>query len=309
MCSAHRSRAASLLRFTAIVLLSATTGAWAKSQKQPEISPNELVREAVAHEVAASNSPVKHIFISRKQTPRGSQTHLYVETADAMAGMLIANNDEPLSAQQQQAEMDHLQWLQQSPDQLRKKHAREKEDADRSLRILKALPDAFRYEYAGTEPGTASMGMFGHELARLKFTPNPGYSPPTRVEQVLAGMQGYVFVDLDERRIAKIDGTLFRDVGFGWGLIGHLDKGGHFLVQQADVGGGSWEITMMSLRMTGKILMFKTISMSSDEVLSAFGRVPNDLTFAKGVDMLKAERDKLAHLHAPAASEAQKTRQ
>ena len=309
MCSAHRSPAANLLRFTGVVLFCATTAVWAKSQKQPEISPNELVREAVAHEVASANSPAKHIFVSRKQTPRGSQTRLYVETTDAMAGMLIANDDQPLSAEQQQAEMDHLRWLEQSPDQLRKKHTREKEDADRSLRILKALPDAFRYEYAGTEPGSASMGKEGHELARLTFTPNPNYSPPTRVEQVLAGMQGYVCVDLDERRIAKIDGTLFRDVGFGWGLIGHLDKGGHFLVQQADVGGGSWEITTMSLRMTGKILIFKSISMSSDEVLTDFARVPDDLTFAKGVELLKAERDKLAHLHAPAAAEAQKTRQ
>ncbi len=40
-----------------------------------------------------------------------------------------------------------------NPEQLRKKQAREKEDADRTLRIVKALPDAFRYEYAGTENG------------------------------------------------------------------------------------------------------------------------------------------------------------
>ena len=36
--------------------------------------------------------------------------------------------------------------------------AREKEDAERTLRIVKALPDAFRYEYDGTEVGSAGVG-------------------------------------------------------------------------------------------------------------------------------------------------------
>ena len=48
----------------------------------------------------------------------------------------------------------------------------------------------------------------------------------------------------------------------------------------------------MSLRMTGRILMFKGISMISDETLSDFRRVPDDLTFAKGVDMLKTEQER-----------------
>ena len=204
--------------------------------------------------------------------------------------MLIAINDQPLSTEQQQAERDHLNWLMGNPDQLRKKHAREKEDADRTLRIVKALPDAFHYEYAGTETGSAVMGKPGDELVRLNFTPNPGYSPPSHVEQVLEGMQGYLVIDTTAHRIAKIDGTLFREVTFGWGVLGHLDKGGHFMVQQADVGDGSWDLTSMSLKMTGKILLFKSLSIIEDETLSDFRPVPLDLTFAKGVEMLNSQQ-------------------
>ena len=269
----------------------------------PQISPNELVRQTVAREMAAANQPSqKHMFRSRKQTPRGSQTRLYVETKDAMAGMMIAINDQPLTPQQQQSETDHLNWLAGNPEQLRKKQAREKEDADRTLRIVKALPDAFRYKYAGTEAGAADLGKPGDELVRLEFTPNPAYSPPSRVEQVLEGMQGYLLIDATAHRIARIDGTLFREVSFGWGLFGHLDKGGHFRVQQADVGDGDWEITAMNLQITGKILLFKSLSMISDEKLSDFHRVPDDLTFAKAVDMLKTEQEKLAHNHEPEAA-------
>lgn len=273
----------------------------------PQISPNELVRQTVAREMAAANQPSqKHMFRSRKQTPKGSQTRLYVETKDAMAGIMIAINDQPLTPQQQQSETDHLNWLAGNPEQLRKKQLREKEDADRTLRIVKALPDAFRYKYVGTEAGAADLGKPGDELVRLEFTPNPAFSPPSRVEQVLEGMQGYLLIDATAHRIARIDGTLFREVSFGWGLFGHLDKGGHFRVQQADVGDGDWEITAMNLQITGKILLFKSLSMITDEKLSDFHPVPDDLTFAKAVDMLKIEQEKLAHNHEPEAAAEKK---
>lgn len=261
----------------------------------PQISAGDLVRETVAHELqAAKDTSHKHMFRSRQQMPRGSQSRLYIETSDSMAGMTIAINDQPLNAQQQKAEEDHLAWLAGNPEQLRRKRAREKEDEDRTLRILRALPNAFRYEYEGAEISGPDLGKPGNPLLRLKFTPNSAYSPPTRVEQVLGGMQGYLLIDPAARRIARIDGTLFRDVTFGWGIIGHLDRGGRFLVQQTEVGDGSWQISATRLKITGKILLFKGISITSDEVFSNFQPVPQDLTFAKAVELLKAEQARLS---------------
>jgi hypothetical protein len=43
--------------------------------------------------------------------------------------------------------------------------------------------------------------------------------------------------------------------------------------------------------------------MVSDEVFSGFQRVPDHLTFAQGVEMLKAEQEKLAHTQVPATSQ------
>jgi hypothetical protein len=278
-----------------LVALAMCCVAAAQTSPPAQIPPAELVRSAVKNEVAAAdNTVIKHMFCSRKQTPKGSQTKLYVETNDAIAAMLIALNDQPLTPDQRQGEVNHLAWLTGSPEQLRKKQAREKEDAERSLRIIKALPDAFRYEYSGTENGTASLGRAGVQLVKLKFTPNPDYSPPTRVEEVLAGMQGYLLIDPEARRLARIDGTLFRNISFGWGIVGHLDKGGHFLVQQAEIGDGMWGISELSLNITGRILLFKSLSMVSDETFSDFQRVPDNLPFANGVDILKAEQEKLA---------------
>jgi hypothetical protein len=298
----HTSTRSSLSRICAVLaLLAMGCSAGAQTSSPAQIPPAELVRSAVKNEVAAAdNTVIKHMFCSRKKTHKGSQTKLYVETNDAIAAMLIAVNDEPVTADQRQGELNHLAWLTDNPEQLRKKQAREKEDAERSLRIIKALPDAFRYEYAGTENGTASLGRAGAPLVKLKFTPNPDYSPPSRVEEVLAGMQGYLLIDPEARRLARIDGTLFRNISFGWGIVGHLDKGGHFLVQQAEVADGSWGLSAMNLNITGKILLFRSLGIVSDETFSDFHRVPDNLPFAKGVELLKAEQEKLArNSHTP----------
>jgi hypothetical protein len=260
----------------------------------PKESPQALVEAAVANEVAANDSPAKHMFRSRKQTPKGTLTRLYVETSDAMAAMLIAANDKPITTAQQQAEDGHLAWLQNNPEQLRKKRAREKEDDEHTLRIVKALPYAFHYEYVGAENSGPGLGRANDTLVRLKFTPNPSYVPPSRVEEALTGMEGYLLIDPQAKRLALIDGTLYRDVTFGWGIVGRLDKGGRFWVRQADVGDGTWDITEMKLDIKGKILLIKSLSMVSDEVLSNFQRVPDSTNFAQGVKLLQSEEQKLA---------------
>jgi len=277
-----------------LALLAVSLFSCAQTGKTPQLSPLQLVRLTVNNEVSGGHQSVKHMFHSHKVTPKGTQTHIYVETAQAMAGILIAQNDQPLTAEQKQAEINHLSWLEGDPEALRRKRANEKQDADQTLRIMKALPDAFDYTDEGTETGTAETGGAGRPLVRLRFKPNPSYSPPSHVEQVLTGMEGTLLIDAEAHRIARIDGTLFKGVSFGWGIVGHLDKGSTFRVQQADVGDGAWEITQMKLSITGKILLFKSLSMISDETFTDFQRVPDDLTFSRGVELLKAQEEKFA---------------
>jgi hypothetical protein len=284
----------------ALLLLSGTNPLFAMPANGPEDLPPaaELVRMTVAHEVAAAEqASVKHRFRSRKETVHGSQTKIYVETRDVMLGMVVAYNDQPTSAEQLQAEKSRLQHLIKDPAQLRRKQKQEKEETEHTLRIVRALPDAFLYEYDGTQDGTGDVGKIGDKLTRLKFRPNPTYAPPSHVEQVLTGMQGELLIDAQCHRIARIDGTLFKEVSFGWDILGHLDKGGHFMVQQAEVGDGTWDVTRMALNLTGKILLLKSLNIKTDEVFSDFRQVPESMTIAQGVELL--ENPKVRSAQAP----------
>jgi hypothetical protein len=258
------------------------------------VTPSELIRRAVQNEIKNNNQGPKYMCRQRKETLTGSQIKLMVETRDAMVGMVVANNDQPLNQEQRRAEYGRIERFLQQPSELEKKQAQEKENAERVNLILKALPDAFVYEYDGTETGRPGVGKPGVQLVRLKFRPNPRYDPPTHVEQVLIGMQGVVLVDPQNQHIARIDGTLFKDVGFGWGILGHLDRGGHFQVEQSDVGNNNWTIARMDLAFTGKILLFKSLNIRSTEIFSDFRTVPADLTFAQGIDLLKKQQAAVA---------------
>jgi hypothetical protein len=277
-----------------IVLLAGVNAVRAFSADQPSESPVELVRRTVQREIAPDNSNARAMFLDRKETSRGSQAKLIVETREGMAGMLIAINDKPLTPEQRSAEEARLSELANNPEALKKKQKSEKEDAERETRIMKALPDAFLYEPDVTTVETQTIGKAGDQLVRLKFRPNPKYTPPSHVEQVLTGMQGDLLIDADQHRIAKIDGTLTKEVGFGWGILGHLDRGGHFLVEQAEVIPGDWEVTHMSLGFTGKELLFKSLNIRSDEVFSNFRPAPSNLSFAQGVELLKKQEAELA---------------
>jgi hypothetical protein len=280
------SRRASWLLFSAIALAAAT---WSTAEEIPAQAPGDLVRRAVANEINSTSQSAKYMFRERKETPSGSQTKLLVETRDAMVGMAVAYNDRPLNRDERQGEHDRIQRFIDDPRELDRKHRKEQEDGERVKSILKALPDAFLYEYDGTDVGKPGLGKAGEPLVRLKFRPNPKYDPPTRVEQVLTGMQGVVLIDAQEQHIAKIDGTLFQEVAFGWGILGHLDRGGHFLVDQTDVGDNNWSISRMDLAFTGKVLVFKNLNIRSTEVYSDFHPVPADLTFAQGAELLKRQ--------------------
>ncbi|MGA8153106.1 MAG: hypothetical protein WB952_19300 [Terriglobales bacterium] len=282
------------LALALIAVLAITSGSAAFTPQTLSGSPAELVRRTMENEVKSNGGSARSMFRDHQENLYGSRIKLVVETREGTAGMLVEIDGKPLDAQQREAETERLAGLVNNPQELKRKQKNERDDTERTARMVRAFPYAFQYEFDGTEMGKPGLGKAGSELVRLKFRPDPNYDPPTHTEQVLTGMQGYLLIDANQHRIAKIDGTLFKDVGFGWGILGHLDKGGRFVVAQGDVGNGDWEVTRMDLAFTGRVLWFKKINIKSIEVFSDFRPAPPDLSFAQGVELLKKQAEELA---------------
>jgi len=277
------------VRFIAVLAVAASLCAGGE-QKPARSSPQEMVRQASENEIRAGAGGIKLMFVDHKETPHGSQVSLLIETSEGTAGLLIESNGKALTSEQREAEEARLNALLHNPAELKRKQKAEREESERTMRIMKALPEAFLYELDGTERGREGIGSPGDELVRLKFRANPNYVPPSRTEQVLTAMQGCILLDSSTMRIAKIDGMLFKDVSFGWGIFGRLDKGGRFTVAQGAVAAGTWEITHMETSFTGKEMLFKKLLIKSNESFRDFRPAPPHLTFAQGVEFLEKQQ-------------------
>src|SRR6202158_5320491 len=142
-----------------ILLLTAASFAGQPATVSSYRDPVELVRKAVQNEISAANDDsARFLFRGTKTTPQGSTTRLYVETKEATAGLVVAYNGKPLTAEQRKEEEARVERFIQHPEELRKKREQEHQNAERSLRITRALPDAFLFEYAGEEMSSAGIG-------------------------------------------------------------------------------------------------------------------------------------------------------
>lgn len=252
-----------------------------KQDAQLPSNPTELVRKVVQNELSTAGV-VPGEFLSWKERsikPNRITVKQYVETPDGLLARLLSLNDKPLSDEDMRKEEARINRLL-DPKQMQQKRKQQQEDEARTRKMVSALPDAFNFQYAGTTEKD------GRTLVSLKFTPNPNFSPPTRETLVYQGMSGDMTVDTTAMRMAKIDGTMTKDISIGWGIIGHLDKGGRFVVEQSEVEPGDWEVTRMQLNFTGKALIFKTIRIDETDTSFDFRRVPK-MTVAEALDFLK----------------------
>ena len=273
----------STVLFFSTALAAAHPGQQPAEGALPSIPPQELVRRTVENELKFSKGDGSHyMFKERRQTPEGSKTKMMVETKQGTVAYLIAVNDKPVSPEQRQQENVRLQNLLSNADEQNRKKKEQQADDDRMTKMFRELPKAFNYQYDGTVQGSN-----GHTWVRLKFEPNPDYTPASRETSVFKAMSGVMVIDPKVERLAKIEATLFRDVNFGWGILGHLDKGGHFFVEQTNIRDNRWEPTYMNVQFTGKALLFKTINLHQIDSSSDYTRVADNLSLAQGVDMLK----------------------
>jgi hypothetical protein len=229
-----------------------------------------IVKNASYNELKAGNEGHPYRYELHKIDDDKVTTKIIVETKDGDVARLISRNNQPLSPEANQAELDRLNNLRDHPEIQAHRHKKEQEDGVRENEMIRLLPDAFVYHYEGMVQGPNGPAY------RLTFQPNPNFTPPDREAEVYHGMEGELWVDQAQERMVRLDAHLIADVNFGWGILGKLYKGGSILVEQADVGDHHWEATHMKLDLTGKALMFKSLSFQTTEDASDFHPVPND---------------------------------
>jgi len=244
-------------------------------------APDKLIRRVIQNELRAEDEDHSHWMLRLETEKKDAQTEVdeVVETRDGELKLPLLINGRKLTPREQQESDKRVEQLVHNPEALRKSMRAQNQDEARSQRLLKMLPGAFIFNY-GERRG---------DLVQLTFRPNPRFHSSSHEAQVFHAMEGSLWVDEKQNRLAEIRGQLVSEVRFGGGLLGHLDKGGTFDVKQEPVSPGYWELTVLNVQMRGKALFFKTISVKQKYFRSEFKRLPDDLTVAQAAEMLKKQ--------------------
>ncbi len=273
---AHKS-CISVISFAVLALSFSSESVVAQSQSSSQISPSTLVKDVIYNEMHPSTRETVHWKYRLQKTLDGKQeTRSVIETQSGSLDKLLAVAGKPLTGVQQADEAKRILKFSQSAEEQRKAEQARQKDADQCNAIFKMIPDAFIFQQTGQNG----------DAIQLSFTPNPRFQPPSREGKVLQHMTGDMWVSASQKRLIAIDGRLTSEVKFGGGLLGHLEKGGQFLVKRTEVAPNDWEVTELTVNMQGKILLLKSISVQQKEVHSNFERMPDDITIADAAGLL-----------------------
>jgi len=273
------------LRLFLLVPWAAT--AWAAgSAAQPAASltasqAQALVARALATEVrTAQDASHPMRFRLHKSSPRLTSTKEIVETRDGAVARLVSIFDRPLSAADEQKEQARLDSLLSDPSLQRHRKQGESEDFGIVLKLLRMLPNAFLYQYAGAAAGPSGA------IEKFTFRPNPGFTPPDLESHALTAMSGELWIDAAQERVTRLEGHLQQDTDYGWGLLGKLDKGGWIVLDQADVGNRQWRIVRFQIKI-GLRVLFKAKDFDTTEEMTQYAPVPPGIDYKQAIQMLR----------------------
>jgi hypothetical protein len=244
------------------------------------ISANDLARAVVANELKSQDANHSRWMYRADREEQGKKkAKEVVQTGQGALERLVAVDGHPLNGHEEQQETKRIENLVKNPEQQQRLEQSKQKDAEQCKVFFKMIPDAFTFSYAGQKGN----------LIELSYKPNPSFQPSSREARAFHQMEGEMWVHGTEQRLARIRGRLIADVKFAGGLLGHLEKGSQFNIEQTELSPNQWDLTVMEVDVKGKVFFFKNIAVQEKEYRSDFRRVPDGLTLAEAADMLTKE--------------------
>ena len=242
----------------------------------PSQKAKELIREACYNEVQQREKRTLWSYVAERHSNNHVFREQVIETGDGPVRHLLSVDGHSPTPAQIKEEDDRHQELLKNPSG-RRAIQKQRDDDDKTMQeLLRIIPEAFVFE----DQGNAG------ESERIAFHPNPGFRPKTYEQRVLHVLDGIVFIDLHDKRIARLSGSLGARVKFGYGLIGHVEQGGTTEITRVNLSPGVWKTSAEKIDIDGRFVMLKTINKHQDESRTGFEPVAPDTTVAQALDKI-----------------------
>ena len=166
----------------------------ARTQSVPssQVSADDLARRVVTNELNFQDDHTNWMYRLEKEQDGKKQVKEIIETKKCSLSRLLSINDRPLTAKQQLEENRRVRELMTSRSAQQKLQRALDAEILQGRRLFKMLPDAFVFSYAGSE----------RDVVKLSFRPNPNFHPPSLEARVFHDMEGEMWVECKQERLA-----------------------------------------------------------------------------------------------------------
>ncbi|MGH9353305.1 MAG: hypothetical protein ACRD2G_14285 [Terriglobia bacterium] len=268
------------------VFLPAAASCKALPKDSPSHAPvdvQRLIQNAAANQISSmKNQPRAYKYAHQEILSGSKQTTLEVETPEGMVARLTEVDGHPPSEKQCRRNLALLDRIASSPRLQRARLKDQQEETVRREQLFRAIPEAFIFEYAGTDKSTGWI--------KVNYRPNPDFHPRSHVGGVLTGLAGVMWVDPSSEHLVKIDGRVIKPVTFGWGILAKLYPGGRYQMEQQRLPDGDWKLATLDVHLHGTMLVIKKLNVDMTEIYRSYQEVGSNLTLPGAVEMLKRVR-------------------
>jgi hypothetical protein len=214
---------------------------------QPD--PQAIVRRSIEVDEESGSEIVRNfIFVERSDKKdldgnghvksRVLKTHEVVMHDGTPIRRLIAQDDKPLSAEEQRSQEEGfrkaIEARKRESSAERQKRIRESEERrTRYRKAIREIPDAFNFRLAGEER------IGGRPAWVLGAEPRPGYRPKDRYSKLFTQLKGRLWIDQEDYHWARVEAELLDSVWFGWILV-RIARGTKVKMDQMRLNDGLW---------------------------------------------------------------------
>jgi len=253
-------------------------GLLAQAQDKTPIQPaQKLAEEVIYNEL--HDRECDSFWQYRSYCVSGSQNIVreQVETAEGPIYRVIEDHGNPLDTAERRREDLRLDELIETPDAMARIRQDHEQDEERMKGVMEMLPRAFVFEYAVPPQGAE---------VRLSFRPNPAFVPDGYEARIMHALGGTLIVNRRLKRMIDMNGRLLDRVNFGYGILGHIEKGGSFEIHRQQVTETHWKTDLVEVHIQGRVLLFKNVTKDQRESRSDFHPVPHDISLSAAKNLL-----------------------
>lgn len=101
-----------------------------------------------------------------------------------------------------------------------------------------------------------------HDVIVFDFEPSPGYKPRKNYEKFFGKMVGAIWVDPQDKQVARVDARLVESYKVAGGLLASLREGATFVLEQEKINDEIWLPTRIDINLGLRVLLVKGITVN-----------------------------------------------